>query len=461
MDNFLHIMAAPFAECMVLVGIHAYLGLHVLRRRVIFVDLSLAQIAALGTTFGILFGIRDTDSTASMLIAMAFTFLGAAVFAISRVRGRRIPQEAVIGLVYAITAAISVLLVEKIRGVEHLVNIMHGRILWVQWSEVLTALVAYLAVGTVHVVFHKQFAKISDDPEKAFKEGMNVRLWDFFFYMTFGFVISFSVRVAGVLLVFVFLVAPAIMAFLVSDRFRTQLAVGWLMGVVVSTCGIYLSWVADLPTGPTVVSFYGLVLVLFGTAVYVVRAERRGRAMGLVLAGGAAFALVGGFLMLGAMALAGSPLAGEAHAHEHGLPVEAGERAALDAHGDEGEPGHDGAEDEAAARRAAAPAVAEAESARPAGDDLDGLLTRYRSADICLDRMELLDPLVAADRDRGLEVVYLFLADGETMPFCRRGAVEILQREAGEDFGLDPDLDPLGNLEALARLRTWIDGQSS
>jgi len=129
--SIFELMAAPFAECLVLVGIHTYLGIHVLRRRVIFVDLALAQIAALGTMVGFLFGIMP-ETTAALLISMAFAFFGAAVFALTRIRSDRIPQEAVIGLVYAITAAVAVLVVEKTQGGEHLKEIMVGCILWVK-----------------------------------------------------------------------------------------------------------------------------------------------------------------------------------------------------------------------------------------------------------------------------------------------------------------------------------------
>jgi zinc/manganese transport system permease protein len=451
MSNFFNIMAAPFAECLVLVGIHAYLGIHVLKRRIIFVDLALAQIAALGTTVGILFGIHDTDSVASFAIAMGFTFVGAAVFAISRVRSRRVPQEAVIGLVYAITAAVAVLVVGKSHGMEHLVNIMHGRLLWVQWAEVGTAAVAYVIIGVVHVAFRKQFMRISEDPEGAFKAGMPVRLWDFFFYMTFGYTISFSVRVAGVLLVFVFLVAPAIIALLLTDRLRYQLAIGWIVGTVVSSAGIYLSWMMDTPCGPTVVSSYAVVLVVIAVFTYLARAENKGRALGNVGMGLIVVAVLSGAFYGGGKWLASTNLGHSGHGHHQleldlvaagVLKAEAAEHGHHDGEAAAGDPG-----DAAAAQGAPA----------DAGDDA---LSMYRSAETCLDRAQSLEQILEGDQGMGLELTYLFLADGETMPFCRNTAVGLLTKYAGEDFGFDPDGDPLSNMDSLHKLRRWIDGHA-
>jgi len=453
--KFFDIMLAPFAECLVLVGIHAFLGLHVLRRRIIFVDLALAQIAALGTTVGIVLGIADTNSVASFAIAMGFTFVGAAVFAVSRMRGRRVPQEAVIGLVYAITAAVGVLVVGKIRGVEHMVNITHGRLLWVQWSEVGTAAVAYLLIGIVHLVFYKRFKQISDDPEAAFAAGVPVRLWDFIFYMTFGYVISFSVPVAGVLLVFVFLVAPAIIAFLVTDRFRYQLIVGWVSGTIVSTVGIYLSWTLDTPCGPTVVAFYGVSLVLIAVAVYLIRAPRRLAALGHVGAGMAVLAVVSVVFYFGGTSLAGTRLAqskyGHAHhVHDHGHDHDHDQAEGAPEPSDEVQSAAAATAGDAVAEPAPAPAEEPELTAVPASE-------QYKSAETCLERMTLLQEAVQQEREVALELTYLFLADGETMPFCRTGAIDLVREQAGNDFGLDPELPPVDNRDALRAMRLWLD----
>ena len=160
--GILDIMAAPFAECMVLVAIHTYLGIHVLRRRVIFVDLALAQTAAVGTTVGFLFGIMP-ETTAALIFSMVFTFMGAAIFALTRIRSDRVPQEAVIGLFYAIMAATAVLVVQKTHGAEHMDDILVGSLLWVKWSDVGIAAVAYIFIGAIHYIFRKQFLLISEN----------------------------------------------------------------------------------------------------------------------------------------------------------------------------------------------------------------------------------------------------------------------------------------------------------
>ena len=240
------IMAPAFFECLILVGIHSYLGLHVIRRRVIFVDLSLAQIAALGTTVGFLFGIMP-DTTGAYWFSLSFTFIGAGVFSISRIRHEKIPQEAVIGLTYAIAASVSILAIDKApHGAEHIKEILTGSILWVKWETIRNAAIVYSFIGIFHFIYRKQFILISENPEKAYKQGMKVRFWDFLFYVSFGVVITHSVGTAGVLLVFVFLVVPAITSMLITDVLWKQLIIGWTMGVVVSIVGLYLSYIGDV-----------------------------------------------------------------------------------------------------------------------------------------------------------------------------------------------------------------------
>ncbi len=450
MNHFWTIMSAPFVECLILVGLHSYLGLHVLRRHVIFVDLSLAQIAALGTTVGILFGIYDTESPASFLFALAFTVLGAAIFALSRFRDERIPQEAFIGLVYAVTAALAVLVVEKTKGVEHLVNIMHGRLLWVRWTEVATAAVAYSILGAIHYVFRKQFLFISEHPDQAFEKGWNVRAWDFFFYVTFGFTISISVKVAGVLLVFVFLVAPAIIALLLSKNIRTQLWIGWVTGVIVTTVGMSLSWWADMPTGPMVVSFYGVVLLLVALVLYVVRAERTSIALRNLGLGTVVLLLGGGVFWVGGSLLAHSSLAnieqevsfgdlGAAtggHFHGHGHEV--------DAHA-----GHDGHQH--------AHLHGEQPAAEPA--PVASYQELFEQAEIPMDGLEVVQEALEHEPATGLQLLHAFLSDAETPPFYRSMGRDLLQEKAGQDFGFLPDA--ADNTTALTAFEAWIGEQSA
>jgi zinc/manganese transport system permease protein len=261
----LQFLAAPFAASLILTGIHAYLGVHVVERGVIFVDLSLAQIAALGATIALLLPGSDGDPHAPMVywVSLGFTFIGAAIFSMVRTRHARIPQEAIIGIAYAVASAAAILAMSKSTSqAEHLKDMLVGNIIAVSWPEVGRTAALYGAIGLFHYVFRHKFLAISMDHQRAEAQGISVRLWDFLFYASFGFVVTSSVAIAGVLLVFCYLIVPSVAAMLYADRIGTRLAIGWTMGTIVSALGVYLSLVLDLPTGATIVCTFGLVLVL-------------------------------------------------------------------------------------------------------------------------------------------------------------------------------------------------------
>jgi len=275
--TILQFLAAPFIASLILTGIHAYLGVHVVERGVIFVDLSLAQIAALGATIALLLPISNGDPHSGSVywISLAFTFIGAAIFSTIRVRKARIPQEAIIGICYAVASAAAILAMSKATSEsEHLKDMLVGNILAVSWPEVLKTAVLYGAIGAFHYVFRRKFLAISMDHRRAESEGISVRFWDFMFYASFGFVVTSSVSIAGVLLVFCYLIVPSVAAMLYAERIGTRLAIGWTMGTVVSALGIYLSLRLDLPTGATIVCTFGLVLILMAIArPFLVRAR--------------------------------------------------------------------------------------------------------------------------------------------------------------------------------------------
>jgi zinc/manganese transport system permease protein len=257
----LSFLIAPFMASLILTGIHAYLGVHVVERGVIFVDLSLAQIAALGTTIAVLYGI-EPHGYGAYIVSLAFTFIGAAVFSIVKTRKSRIPQEAVIGICYAVASAAAILAMSKsAEQTEHLKEMLVGNILTVSWFEVGKTAVLYGLIGLFHFLCRRKFLAISVDPEKAEAQGINVRLWDFLFYASFGFVVTSSVAIAGVLLVFCYLIVPSVGAMLYSERIGTRLAIGWTMGTLVSALGVYLSLLIDLPTGATIVCTFAIVLI--------------------------------------------------------------------------------------------------------------------------------------------------------------------------------------------------------
>jgi zinc/manganese transport system permease protein len=258
-------LAAPFAASLILTGMHAYLGVHVVERGVIFVDLSLAQIAALGASIAILMPITAGDPHAPVVywISLAFTFIGAAVFSTVRGHRARIPQEAIIGICYAVASAASILAMSKATSEsEHLKDMLVGNILAVSWPEVAKTATLYGAIGLFHYVFRGKFLAISMDHSGAVERGMSVRFWDFLFYASFGFVVTSSVAIAGVLLVFCYLIVPSVAAMLYAETVGRRLAIGWTMGTVVSAVGVYLSLVLDLPTGATIVVTFGVVLAV-------------------------------------------------------------------------------------------------------------------------------------------------------------------------------------------------------
>lgn len=252
----------PFVASLILTGIHAYLGVHVVERGVIFVDLALAQIAALGATIAILVGM-DPHGRGAYFLSLGFTFLGAGIFALARTRRGHIPQEAFIGIAYAVASATAILAMSKATGeTEHLKDMLVGNILAVSKTEVLKTALLYGAIGVFHYIFRKKFLLISTNMAKAEASGMNIRLWDFLFYASFGFVVTSSVAIAGVLLVFCYLIVPSVGAMLFADRVGRRLAIGWTMGTLVSALGVYFSVLMDLPTGATIVCTFGGVLIV-------------------------------------------------------------------------------------------------------------------------------------------------------------------------------------------------------
>jgi zinc/manganese transport system permease protein len=259
--DVLSFLLLPFLAGLILTGIHAYLGVHVVERGVIFVDLSLAQIAALGTTAAYLAG-HDLHAPVTYFWSLGFTILGAAVFALTRThRQTRIPQEAIIGIVYAVSAAAAILAMSKApEGTEHLKDMLVGNILTVSWGTVIKTALLYAGVGLFHFIFRSRFLAISLGQEIP-----NVKWWDFLFYTSFGFVVTSSVSIAGVLLVFSYLIVPSVAAILYARSIGARLAIGWTMGALVSAIGVLVSFYKDLPTGATIVCTFGAALALMAT----------------------------------------------------------------------------------------------------------------------------------------------------------------------------------------------------
>lgn len=261
MDIFMFLLA-PLAASLILTGIHAYLGVHVVERGVIFVDLALAQIAALGAIVALIMGL-DPHGAGAYWISLGFTFFGAFIFSTAKSKRGHIPQEAFIGIAYAVASAAAILAMSKATGeTEHLKDMLVGNILAVSWQEVGKTAALYGAIGIFHYIFRKRLLLISMNPKEAEAQGISVRLWDFLFYASFGLVVTSSVAIAGVLLVFCYLIVPSVAAMLFTDRIGPRLAIGWTMGTLVSALGVMFSVKMDTPTGATIVCTFGAVLVL-------------------------------------------------------------------------------------------------------------------------------------------------------------------------------------------------------
>jgi zinc/manganese transport system permease protein len=260
--DFLSVMMLPFLACLVFAGIHAYLGYHVIQRQVIFVDLALAQIAVLGASLSLVFG-YGFESPQSYWLSLLFTIIGASIFALTRSRKEIIPQEAIIGIVYAVSAALVIMVLSRSgEGDEHIRHMLAGNVLLVRGGDVLKTALIYAVVGFFHWIYRKKFFLISENYEAAYTKGEKVRLWDFLFYISFGIVITSSVKIAGVLLVFSFLIVPPVCAMLISQNLIARICLGWAVGFVVSILGMTLSYYLNFPTGASVVSMLGLVLAV-------------------------------------------------------------------------------------------------------------------------------------------------------------------------------------------------------
>ncbi len=265
--NELHVlwevMKWPLAACLIFPPLLVYMGLHVVKREVIFVDLALAQVAALGTCVSLLMGNHFEDRI-TFWLSLGVTFLGAALFSWSRSsRKFQVPQEAIIGITFVVAAAGVILLLSRVAGgKEELEHLLTGDILNVQADDVGQRAILFLAIAAFYGAFHKRFALISTDPEAAQQQGVKVRFWDFLFYAAFALVVVSFVHIAGVLLTFAYLIVPAVCAVMLAKDWQMRLIVGGIIAAIASFLGLYASYRLDLPTGASVVVACGLLLAL-------------------------------------------------------------------------------------------------------------------------------------------------------------------------------------------------------
>lgn len=263
MSAFLTMMAAPVAAAIVLVAMHGYLGGHVVRRGVIFVDIALAQVAAFGVAVALFLG-AEVGSATAWFAGLGATIVGALLITATRSRRQDVPQEAYIGIIYAVFSAAMILVLTQVpHGGEEIRHLLVGSILWVNWAEVLKTAALYAGLGVLLIWAHPRLMLISRDPATAREAGLSLRGWDFLFYAVLGTVVTSSVQIAGVLLVFTLLVVPTVMACRRGctggrRHFGFVLAVGVLAVVI----GASVSWWLDVPTGAAIVCVFGLLLGL-------------------------------------------------------------------------------------------------------------------------------------------------------------------------------------------------------
>jgi zinc/manganese transport system permease protein len=252
----------PIVACVLLPWLLVYLGLHVVQRGIIFIDIAMAQMASLGICLAVLFHL-DLESWTTFGIALGFTLVGATVFSVTGKRASQIPQEAVIGIAYVVAAAAAVLLLSRAaEGDEEIKNMLVGNILLVTPREVWERFTLFAAVGIFHFVFRRNFLLVSFDRDGAYHKGLRVRWWDFFFYAVFGLVVTSFVRIAGVLLVFSYLIVPAVCGINLAQRTVNRLLIGWFIALLGGIAGLFLSYWWDLPSGAAIVCTFGALLIL-------------------------------------------------------------------------------------------------------------------------------------------------------------------------------------------------------
>ena len=256
------VMFWPIVACVLLPWLLVYLGLHVVQRGIIFIDIAMAQMASLGICVAVLFHF-DLASWTTFAIALGFTLAGAAVFSITGKRTSQIPQEAVIGISYVVAAAASVLLLSRAaEGDEQIKQMLVGNILLVTPFEVWKCFAHFLGVGLLHFILRKNFLLVSYDRDGAWKQGLRVRWWDFLFYAAFGLVVTSFVRIAGVLLVFSYLIVPAVCGINLAGSLSRRLLIGWLIALIGGVGGLFFSFWWDLPSGAAIVCTFGALLIL-------------------------------------------------------------------------------------------------------------------------------------------------------------------------------------------------------
>ncbi len=458
-------MLIPFLACLVLSINHVYLGIHVIARKVIFVDLALAQIAALGATYALTLGYDPMgDSFPVSLFSLAFTFVGAIAFSIARMRKEKVPQEAFIGIIYAAASAGAILILSKsATGGEELKHMLVGDLLLVSMPAVKTMILLYGGIGLFHLIFRRQFLAISLDPEGAEARGINIRFWDVLFYMSFGVVIVKSVAIVGVLLVFSYLVVPAVIAQMWSDSVRGKLLAGWLVAIVASTLGILWSFHSDYPTGPAVVVTLGIFLVFSGIIYYFRHARLKLRALGnvaiLVLFVIGFFSSLSYFKKQEVEGAAISQLAPvDQFLEELKQPVESNQLDAITHLGDLHDSRIVPALTDLLLRTKSEQVIEATVEALAKQQDPRAIPALHHADEGNFDdfmKLSIAKAELSMGDTEGFDTLFNILKDAEAA-FARQQANELLEAKSGRKFGYHPDLPVSQNHAALQKIQDWL-----
>lgn len=264
-DNLIF-LAAPITACVLLAGILGYFGNHILSRGIIFIDIALAQIVALGTMIGLLFGFTE-GSLAVQLISLIFTLIIVTFFALTKFEKQLIPQEAIIGIIYGLGLGVATLFAEYIpRGSNYITKTITGNILWCTWDEIIYSLLLFAVIGILHIIFGKNFIKITDAKDKFPFSPQKVRIMEIIFYITFGIVVARAVPIAGIFLVFILLIAPTSITTIFTNSWKERFIWSWIIGIFLSVFGVLISYKLDISNGPAIVCLMGISVFILAFA---------------------------------------------------------------------------------------------------------------------------------------------------------------------------------------------------
>jgi len=236
----------------------AYLGVHVVGRGIVLVDLALGQISMLGVAFA---AYLEMDP---LVVSISFTLVGAFLMSLIKVTDKRLKVESIIGIIYAVSSALTVLLISKAaHGDADIQEVLFGSIFTVTNSQIISMAVVFAILGTMHFAFRKQFFEITEKFEaKEVHELNSFNLWNFLFYISIGLTIVLAVRAGGVIPVFSYLVVPPVSALLLTKGKASVVVTSLVIGVIASFMGIYFSVQFDFPAGASVVSMLGLLFAI-------------------------------------------------------------------------------------------------------------------------------------------------------------------------------------------------------